>query len=72
VQNVIRQQFGPVSRVTESYYYLGMAYLLNMEPAYRDTTKAIEMMKKYVDQSTHPTIEYALARAELRRLGIQM
>jgi hypothetical protein len=47
-----------------------MAYLLNLEPTYKDTTKAKENLKKYVSQPMALDIEYSLARAELRKLGV--
>ncbi len=55
-----------------SYYYLGMAHLLNLgengEKTTRDTLKAITHLEKYVSKAARDDVEYSLARAELKKL----
>jgi serine/threonine protein kinase/Tfp pilus assembly protein PilF len=55
---------------SQPYYYLGMAFLFNLEPAFQDTNKAIKYLKKHISDTETYNVEYSLARAELRKLGV--
>jgi tetratricopeptide (TPR) repeat protein len=71
VENAMRKK-GLSSSVTDAYYYLGMSYLLNLQSTHRDTTKAIESFNKYVSKLVFISLNYSLARAELRKLEIDL
>jgi serine/threonine protein kinase/tetratricopeptide (TPR) repeat protein len=57
------------------YYCLAMAFSLNLkndsEESPRDTAKAVYYLKKYLNEGGKDDVEYPVARAELRRLGVQ-
>ena len=58
----------------EQAYYLGMAYLHNLDDnlngSQKFITKAIEYLHKYHSRANKDDVDLAYTRAELKRLGV--